>query len=300
MALVVPDFATAFWESIRFLFETKETNLPLPVPWPWRVDFDTLPLEKAVRGFLVGLFFVAIVAFGVLALAWLFWQRWNQRKAAPVLCAATFMALPYAHYAYSRADVGHLALGIFPFLIGSLAFLAARPVKAKWPFALMLFFASIWVMHPFHPGWECRTGEQCVPMEISGDELRIAPNTAGDVRLLRKLADEYAPGARSFIATPFWPGAYALLERKSPMWAIYALHRRNEADQRSEIERIEAAAPGFILLYDFALDGREELRFRNTHPLIHQYIIENYELLPNSPNPLYKIFKPGLRISAAR
>ncbi|HET7062406.1 MAG TPA: hypothetical protein VFI43_09530 [Nitrosospira sp.] len=300
MALAMPDFAAAFWDSIRFLFETKGTNLHLPVPWPWRVDFDTLPVEKAVRGFLVGLFFVAIVIFGLLALAWIFWQRWNQRKVSPVLCGAAFMALPYAHYAYSRADVGHLALGIFPFLIGSLAFLAARPVTAKWPFALMLFFASIWVMHPFHPGWECSTGQPCVLMEISGDELRIAPNTADDVRLLRKLADEYAPEGHNFIATPFWPGAYALLERKSPMWAIYALHRRNEADQRSEIARIRAANPGFILLYDFPLDGREELRFRNTHPLIHQYIIENYDLLPSSPNPLYQIFKPRLRIGAAQ
>jgi len=39
MTLLVPGFAGAFWESIRFLFEIKTTNLSLPVPWPWQVNF---------------------------------------------------------------------------------------------------------------------------------------------------------------------------------------------------------------------------------------------------------------------
>jgi hypothetical protein len=78
--------------------------------------------------------------------------------------------------------------------------------------------------------------------------------------------------------------------QKSPMWEIYALFPRSESFQQLEIEGIKAANPGFILIFDFPLDGREELRFRNTHALIHQYISDNVKLLPDSPNPAYQIY----------
>jgi hypothetical protein len=94
------------------------------------------------------------------------------------------------------------------------------------------------------------------------------------------------------MAAPFWPGAYPLLERKSPTWEIYAIFPRTGGFEQLEIERIKATTPGFILIFDYPLDGREALRFRNSHPLIHQYIQDNFELLPNSPNPAYQIYKP--------
>jgi hypothetical protein len=296
MLLLVPGFAAAFWESILFFFEIKSTNLTLPVPWPWRVAFGSVTVDEAIRGVLIGLFFIAMVVFGVVAIAWGIWQRIHRRTVSPALIAAAALALPYAHYSYSRADIGHLALGIFPFLIGCLVWLGARPPSVKWSLALMLCGTSVWMMHVFHPGWQCYASKQCVGVEISGSHLDVDPGTASDVGLLRKLADEYAPNGGRFMAAPFWPGAYPLLERKSPMWEIYAIFPRNGGFEQLEIERIKAAAPGFILIFDYPLDGREALRFRNSHPLIHQYIQDNFELLSNSPNPAYQIYKP---VSAA-
>lgn len=290
MMLLIPGFAAAFWDSIQFLFEVKATNLPLPVPWPWLVNFSA-PLGEAIRGVLVGLFFINTVVFGVLAIIWVVWQKFQNKQVSPALVAASFLALPYAHYAYSRADVGHLAQGIFPLLIGCLAILATQSAKIKWVLALMLCIASFWVMHIYHPGWQCYASKQCVNIDISGSNLQVDPGTASDVGLLRELADQYASDGRSFIATPFWPGAYALLERKSPTWEIYALFPRTQAFEQAEIERIKTARPGFVLVFDLPLDGRDELRFQNTHPLTHQYIMDHFELLPNSPNPAYQIFK---------
>ena len=291
MALLIPGFAIAFWESIRFLFEVKATNLPLPVPWPWRVNFATVPVGGAIRGVLVGLFFIATVFFGMLSVAWVVWQKLRKKQVSPALVSASFLALPYAHLAYSRADVSHLAQGIFPLLVGCLVLLAMQPAKIKWPLALMLCGASLWVMHVLHPGWQCHGSTQCVNIEISGSNLVVKPRTAADVDLLRKLADEYAPNGQSFIAMSFWPGAYALLERKSPMWEIYAFYPRTQAFEQAEVERIKTAKPGFALVFDWPLDGRDELRFRNTHPLIHQYILDHFERLPDSPNPAYGIYR---------
>ncbi len=291
MMMFLPDFANSFWNSIRFMFELKATNLPLPVPWPWQVDFASLQFVEMIRGILVGLFFIALIVFGFISIIWVIWQKIKKKPISPVLVAASFLSLPYSHFAFSRADVNHLAQGIFPVLIGCLVLIATQPSKFKWPMALVLCVASLWVMIIFQPGWQCLSNKQCVSIEVSGSDLIVKPGTASDISLLRKIADEHAPGNQSFIVTPFWPGAYALLERRSPMWENYALFPRSQTFEQVEIERIKLAKPGFALVFDLALDQRDELRFKNTHPLIHQYIQDHFEQLPDSPVPAYHIYK---------
>jgi len=289
---VVPGFAPAFWESIRLLLELKATNFPLPVPWPWLVPFGQLPTVEIVRGMLTGVFFIAIVIFGVLGIAWTIRQKLQSKPVPPALVASVFLALPYAHYAYSRADIGHLAQGIFPFLIGSLVLLACQPAKIKWPFTALLCGASLLVMLPFHPGWQCHASQRCVAANVAGDKLKVDPGTASNLATLNKLAEQFAPGNRTFIAAPFWPGAYAALGRKSPMWEIYALFPRSVAFQQAEIERIKAANPGFVVIGDFPLDDRDELRFRNTHPIIDRYIRDNFERLNGyAGNSAFQIYR---------
>jgi hypothetical protein len=290
MALLIPGFAVAFWESVRFLFEIKATNLPLPVPWPWAVNFVSATPGESIRQVLVGLFFISTLIFAVLSLIWVVVQRLARRNISPAWVAASFLALPYAHYAYSRADVEHLSLGIFPLLIGCLTLLTSQPGKIKWPLVLLLCGASLWVGFVHHRGWIYLTNK-FVKVNISRNSLLIDSATAADVELLRSLSKQYASDGQSFIATPFWPGAYALLGRKSPMWEIYALFPRSQAFQQAEIERIKLAKPKFALIFDVPLDGREALRFRNTHPLIDHYIIDNFERLPNSPNPAYQLYR---------
>ncbi|MEO8333001.1 MAG: hypothetical protein ABI479_11270 [Gallionella sp.] len=290
---VVPGFALAYWESIRFLFEIKATNLSLPVPWPWLVPFGQMSGFNAVRGVLVGIFFIAIVVFGLLGIVWVIRCRIQGKSVSPMLTASVFLALPYAHYAYSRADISHLAPGVPPFLMGILALLAIQPAKIKWPFAALLCGASLWVMLPAYPGWFCYSSQQCVELNVAGDKLNIDRETASNLTALNKLAEQFAPGDRTFIAAPFWPGAYAALGRKSPMWEIYVLFpQRSIAFQLAEIERIKAANPGFAVIHDFPLDGRDDLRFRNSRPIVDQYIRDNFERLNNlAGNPAFQIYR---------
>jgi hypothetical protein len=293
MGIFVPGFATAFLGSILFLFEQKATNLPLPVPWPWMVDLAA-PIGDVVRDLLVGLFFLAVLIFGPLMIGWGLYQKMRGHTAAqtasPALVAAVLLALPYAHFAFSRADVGHLALGIFPLLIGLLVLFISLPAKLKWLFAVALCTGSLWVMHIFHPGWQCLMGKHCVDVEISGDVLQVDPATKSDVMMLRQLAEEYAPNGQNIVVTPFWPGAYPLLDRQSPMWEIYALFPRSEAFEIKEIERIRKFKPALVFVFDMPLDGLEELRFSKTHPLTYQYILKNFDIVQYSSNPFYQVF----------
>lgn len=289
MALLMPGFTIAFWDSITFLFEIKATTIPLPVPWPWRADFSA-PLDLVAWNVAIGLLFIAIIAFGVAATLWVCWQRYRHHPVSPVLVAAAFLTLPYLHRAFSRASINTLAQSIYPILIGCLVILAAWRPRAKWPAAILLGIFSVWFVHPYYEGWQCRGDAPCADIEVSGDKLRVVPYIADDVALLRQLADDYAPNGRSVYVMPFWPGAYPLLGRLSPTWEIYALFPHNAAFEQAEIERLRAADPGFAFVYDFALDGRDDLRFRNTHPLIFQYILDHFDPVA-SPNPQYLVFK---------
>lgn len=291
MALLIPGFGFAFWESVRFLFEYKATNLPLPIPWPWTVDFTAVSSGEAVRGILIGLFFIGTLVFAGLSILWIVYCRFKERQVPPALVACAFLAFPYAHYAFSRADVGHLAHGVFPLLIGCLVLLASAPPRIKWSLAGALCGASFWVMHVFHPGWHCLAITQCVDEKIAGETLQVDPGTATDIALLRQLEGQFAPNGQAFIAAPFWPGAYALLERKSPMWEIFALLPRSESFEQREIERIKESRPGFAFIFDLPLDRRDDLRFKNTHPLITQYILNNFDPVSISQNPAYQIYK---------
>ena len=105
MALLIPGFGSAFVESLRFLFEQGATNLPLAAPWPWTVSFRTLPPGDAVRALLIGCFFVGSLMFTALGIAWVVFRRLLGADVQPTLVASVFLALPYAHYAFSRADM---------------------------------------------------------------------------------------------------------------------------------------------------------------------------------------------------
>lgn len=298
MLLLVPGFATAYWEGIRFLFEIKSTNIGLPVPWPWRADFSG-PVSAIVRDVMLGVFFLATLVFGVVSLIWVVWSRWQRKPVVPAFVASAFLALPYAHYAFSRADFYHLAFGIFPLLVGCFALALAQPgTRTRWAGAGALLAASVLTMYGYHAGWQCRSGERCVDVDVSASRMRVDPATAKEVEMIRRIASQYAANGKNFVAAPLWPGAYALLDRPSPMWEIYALFPRPPAFEERELARIKAAEPGFALIYDLALDGDEQQRFKNSHPLTYRYFADNFQRVPNPLRPELELFvsrdNPGL------
>lgn len=289
IAYFSPGFATAFWNSFILLFEQRATNLPLPVPWPWTVDF-TLPLVQQLRHCLTGCFFISTFTFGVIAVGFAVVQRRRGSAIPATVVAAGFLSVPYSHYAFSRADVGHLAHGIFPLLIGTLILAAHRGPILRWVLTALLGVASWSVIGIAHPGWRFLVDQNGVEVAVSNQRLLVDANTAADILLLRDLKARLAPDKNVLVVTPTWPGAYSLLGQKSPIWEIYALLPRSPEFELQEIERIQSADPALILIHDLALDGRDELRYQNTHPLIYRYIEESYDLMTTSPKPEYLIF----------
>lgn len=283
MVLFVPGFAKAFLDSILFLAEAKATNLPLPIPWPWRVDFAFMSHRAVIQQMLIGVFFIGLIVFAIGSIGYVLWCKWQQKPVNPVVVAPAFLALPYAHYAYSRADVGHLALGIFPLLIGVMVLLANLSAKYKWPWLLLLSASSFWVMLPMHPAWQCDQ-QSCRGVEVGHSTLQVTPMIAEEIHLFHHLADSYASHGQSFLIETHLAGVYALLDRKSPTLDISALSPRPASFEKLEIDRLQRAQPQFAVVNNEPFDGNADKCFQKMHPLIYQYIQDHFERLPNAAN----------------
>ncbi len=146
-------------------------------------------------------------------------------------------------------------------------------------------------MYAFYPEWQYRKGANPIPVAISGSTVFVDQGIANNIALLRVLADKYAPHGEGILAVPFWPGAYALLDRPSPIKEIYPLLPVSHSFQEEEIQQIKTSKPQCVLLLDAPLDGHDELRFRNTHPLLYQYIIENFEPVSGLAEPPYFLYQ---------
>jgi hypothetical protein len=290
MLIFVPNFAQSFIEGLVFQLQRGSTNLPLPFPWPWNINYSSNPTSVWFRQLSISLIFIGASIFAVISLIMVFSERARERRLPLSFVAASFMMLPYIHFAYSRADIGHLSQGIFPILIGCAAILSIQPLNIKWPFTISLCIGSIWLMHIFHPGWSVYKRSDPVAIEISGDELVVGRQMARKIKLLRYLDSRYSPNGESFIVTPYSPGAYALLERKSPMWSIYALWPRDDEFQYKEIERIKNASPKFIILSERPLDGNEERRFSKSNEIIFKFIDHNYVRLKDSGDSYQRVY----------
>ena len=280
---LIPGFGSAFWDSIQLIFHEGATNFPLPVPFPWRVPFEQMPL---------GVLFLWIIAFPMVGLVCAAINLRSSASTHPEFVAALLVSVPYAHYAYSRADVDHMAVSITPVLVGCFVALARSSAPLRYTLAAVLAAISVLVVGPTHPGWACHQTE-CTVTTVGTDRLRVVPGTAKDVALLNKLVHDFAPNGKPFYVTPYWPGAYALFDQKSPTWAIYALWPRTEGFQQRENEKIAAAKPGFVLINDLPLDGREGQRFSQTNSLTYGYIKTHYRLLTGYGVPDgYELYVP--------
>ncbi len=300
--LFASGFTAAFIDSIRMLFEAGTTNLPLPLP---RIQALLQPSAgqdgaSALRESLLALAGLAGGVVLVLAMrrVWKDWRASNVGATASdaasdaaarsagdaVFAAAVLVSIPYAHYTVSRFDVFHVALSILPILVAAWTW----PGRKRTGLGDLVLVAAVVAgtvlslfeqrAYPMLRGW---TAER---VQVLGDTLYVEPHAADVLSLLRAQVDAHARDGQSFLAAPYWPGAYAVERRRSPVWEIYQLFPATEERQRREIARLREADIGFSMFSLFRADARPDLGFVSTHPLIVAYLDRCMKLLPPSPS----------------
>jgi hypothetical protein len=279
--LLIPGYAPQFWDAVMFVFRQGTTNIPQPVPWPWTPS--PIPLNGALfaQRLSLGVFFVLVLAFAVGAPIGVFIARKKKFELPPIIVATAFLAIPYAHYAFSRADPTHMALGVYPVLIAILYGLSRTRAYIRYPLALITLGMSMIITAWFQPLLlpKVAPSMRWQDINIAGDALTVDWGTYQDCVMLEDLTSRYASHHQNILVVPFWPGAYPLLDRMSPISEIYVLFPQNEEFQQQQIEDIKKADPSLVVIYNLELDRRKDLLFSSTHPLVYQYIAKNYRKL---------------------
>lgn len=283
--LAVDGFSTAFADSIRHLLDAGTTNLPLPPP-RLTAAFGDLgsDIGSAVReSFLAAWLIVAALLWTRGVANVMRGPRPNNQASSPVLCAALIVCLPYAHYALSRLDMVHVAVGVPPLLIAVFTHPRVRFGSAAAPAGMLWIALASAVLLPYeHRGYRAIRGIPHQTIDLQGERLHVSTDTAAEISWLHGLTRAHAGSDQPFFAAPYWPGAYAAMRRPSPAWEIYALFPSPPYRQQLEIDRLAAAKIGFAVVSGRSIDQRADLGFAQTHPRIAAYLRNCFVLLPPS------------------
>ena len=258
-----------------YAFE-KTRALTLPIPWFWNLgqEAGSWP-EKATLA----------LAANLLPCFYFLWIRrfWKNRRAADsldrTLLACGLVGLLYLHYFYSRADLEHLAVALGPFLLGFSCWQAS--LRLFSPVFLTSFFllSFFWLAGPYHffPAHAAQRGA-FVEYPIGRDKILINPSQADLLNSVSAILASRAPGD-GFAAWPGFPGLYAIFNLDSPTWAIYPILPATLSEQQQMVSQLQANHVRWILMENAKLDGQENLRFSQTHPLVWNYL-QTHALYP--------------------
>ena len=288
MFLLVPGYFSGFTENLRTIM-AKGTNLPAKVPWPWLVQ-ETDTGWHRWSAFVEGFYYVAFPLFFLLAVVRA-WRLGGQRLAAhPVFVSAICVTLPYTHYVFSRPDIVHLSHGAPALALGfiALAFtmpghmprlgLALAPFLAVTSLLANLYQigAAMLVLAAPHSLFE---------FEIRGRQMSVPTYIAKVLASAHTLSTELAKKDEPILFVPNLPGLYPLTGRLSPTNQIYFIYPATPEEDRALLAEMEAANVRWVMMHDYALDGREDLRFRNTNPIVFAWLRTNFDLVPIATLP---------------
>ena len=279
----VEGFAAAFIESILALFRGGSTNIGLQIEWPWSWSWSESLSENGYLTTSLRLSrnfgFVFLLAYPIVVLIVLAYHRFNTANTTSAVALATFAAsIPYAHYSFSRADITHLTLGIFPALLGLLAVaIATRGLRAVI-FSLLILSASVLTLSPSQAILAFRLlGIPFLQAEITGQQIWIDEGEFDRFQFAAKAISGLQPGKSNFLALPNMMGLYAIYRVKSPLWEIYSLPGEAEPEIR-QIASLESNPPELIILSNHALDKNPVFRYSFIRPLVFRWITSQYEV----------------------
>jgi len=222
--LFVPGFFRAYLPYVQFTW-AKGTNLSRPVEWPWLVSLD-LSAWGRMSGWAEGCFYVALLAFLVLAGLRAWQLRGEQAAAHRLLIAAACVSIPYTHYVFSRPDIVHLAHGAPTMALGALALafsFARGGRRAAYTLTPLLLCSSLLAqLSQLGLAFELLAPEKSLyTVNVKGERMLMGSFHARALAGAHHVAHDLARPDEAIFFAPHTPGLYPFTGRRSPTNQIY-------------------------------------------------------------------------------
>jgi hypothetical protein len=302
MMLIVPGFFDSFFLPLTIIFRRGSTNLFLPIPWPWRFDYSKMNFAESVSALSVGFFFMMMPLVHIHNIINLLVCKKDHLKNKLLLAVSSFVGVVYMHHAFSRADIGHRGQGIAPLMIAVFAIPSAFGFSRKKMFCVfglaVLVFMTLFSAgrrSEFYAKATSKPGRY-VKSDIAGDTLWLPHDQAKYIQAIKGINSQMISPEEGFLVPPWQPGMYPVLQRESPLWDIYFLFPETEPRQEEMIKELRQKKVNWALLSNLSLDGREDLKFSNTHKLLWNYFMEYYQAVKVDelqPNYMLLYREPG-------
>jgi hypothetical protein len=299
MMALVPGFFRQYLARVIAIFVNvadpdKSTNIPLPIPWPWTVDFSQGPAIANLVSFLSGMFFLIAPIVYVCALVLFIRRTIKKQQANTAVFAAAIVGLVYCHYAFSRADTGHIAHSIMPFiLIICLWASAQRRYKLLQPMIIVLIFLYSFgtIGQTTNRLYNHYRGFYPYSIQIGRDMETIHMDKASHdlIAAIREIKADFRIEDREIFFAPYLPGMYPIMDVHSPTYSAYFLNKTTTKRQKTTIREMQQNHVKYIVYSDQFIDGNEDLAFYNSNPLVYDYIIANYDLCESALPDGYKL-----------
>ena len=293
MLAFVPGFADAFLDPFRVILRARSLQLNLAIPWPWHIE------RAAFRN---GFIFCCMQAYGwsflllpvglaavAATLSRMPGRSWREHAG---LVAAGVIGLSYLHYAFSRADIYHLAHSL-PVVLVALLLL---PNAWRWPelcsrrklvatlLTVGVGMLTVLATFPYNPITNRLTarGEARAEMRLGEQTLNLDAASASFIFGLQTFARTALSPEESILILPNAPMLYEAVGRLSPVHEIYFLWPPTPTEAQKQIEQLERQRVNWALLGTEDVDNDRERGLRGTHPLLMQYLREHFVPVPGA------------------
>ncbi len=284
MFIFVHNFFRPFFQSVLL---TPHWAWSLPIPFPWHVHLNSLHGIDLLQARAVSWLCIAVP----LTYALLMWRAVRSNtQLSPVeslAVGASCAGAGFLVHAFYTADFFHIAQGVVPFVVAGGAFSAHlwHTGARRSSLAVVCLLASLvlacWLpMEPLVQYFraETRAPDGVRQINIGGDSFTVPVQQAAVMETVANLFRNCGAHDGGFLAAPYYPGLYAYLGTRSPLWDTYFLWHRPEEIQKTEIAALREYPTSLVLLNAAsAMNGREGLKLENTNPNLLQYIVSHYQ-----------------------
>jgi hypothetical protein len=283
MIVFVHNFFHPFFQSVLL---TPHWAWSLPIPFPWHVHLHSLHGVDLLQARAVSWLCIAVPV----TYAFLLWRAFRSDvQLSPVeslAVSASCAGAGFLFHAFYTADFFHIAQGVVAFVVAGGAFSthlwhtgARRSSLAVFCLLAPLALACWIPMEPLfqYSRTKARAPDEVRRINIGGDNFDVPAKQAAVMETVANSFRNCGAHDGGFLAAPYYPGLYASLGTRSPLWDTYFLWHRDEETQKAEIAALQEYHTSLVLLNAASpMNGREGLKFENTNPMLLQYIVSHY------------------------